>query len=50
MRGVNSFRLVMLALLPVARITNRPSRSARTSDSWYAFSELVEYATLLLFA
>ena len=24
----------MLALLPVARITNRPSRSARTSDSW----------------
>ena len=36
-RGVNSCRLVMLALLPVARITNRPSRSARTSDSWYAF-------------
>ena len=36
-RGVNSSRLVMLALLPVARITNRPSRSARTSDSWFAF-------------
>ena len=27
--------VVMLALLPVAQITNRPSRSARTSESWY---------------
>ena len=32
-RGRKSFRLVMLALLPVARITNNPCRSAyRSAD------------------